>query len=107
MSPLRAEGHANAKLIGALRNGVRDDGVKADGGERERQHREGSEEPRDEMLLLPLGLIADPLVQIGDDAGRLLIGIGVCQSEADGVKQVKRLRARAHEVCVPGSMASV
>ena len=59
---LRAQGHADAELVCALRHRVRDDAEETDQRERQGERRKESEENRKQTLLLDLGLLRDPLL---------------------------------------------
>ena len=92
-----AERDADAELVGALRDGVGDDAVEADCGEGECEEAECAEEPGDEVALLPLGLVHDPVFEVLDVAVGLLIGIDRVDLEADGVKERERRDVGADE----------
>ena len=64
MAALRAQRHANAKLIRPLRHRIRDHAIQPHCRQRQRQHRKRAKEPRHQVLLLPFLLVADPVLQI-------------------------------------------
>ncbi len=52
----RAEGHADAELVGALHHGVGDDAVESDGGERKSQRGKAAKQPGHKAAARPLRL---------------------------------------------------
>ena len=75
VAALGAQSHSNAKLVRPLRHGVGDHAVEPDRGQRQGQTAKYAEDPRRQVLLLPLLPIGDPGVQIFDVAVALLFRV--------------------------------
>ena len=97
MAALRAQGHANAEFVGPLRHGVGDHAEEPDRRQRQRQAAEDAENPRRQMLLLPLRQVGDPGFQILGGAVALLFRVHLGQLHPHRAQQGERRRPGPHQ----------
>src|ERR1019366_7460853 len=96
VAALGAQGHANAELVGPLRHCVGGHAVKPDRRQRQCQTAKYSEDPRRQVLLLPLLPIGDPGVEILGYAVTLLLRVHRRQVHPHRVQQGERRRLGPH-----------
>ena len=85
MAAVSAEGHANTKLVGALRDRVRHDAIEPNRRQSQGEAAEYAENPGGQTLLLPLGPVGDPFVEVSRR----------CRKSADSDSPRRDSRARA------------
>jgi hypothetical protein len=97
VAALRAERHADAELVGALRDAVGNDAVEAEESEQESQCGEGSKEDGEETLLTPGGLLFHEVLEVAHVARGLLVGVDGPDGEADIAQSRERSAVGADE----------
>lgn len=107
VAALGAQGHANAEPVGPLRHCVGDHAVKPDRRQSQCQAAKYSEDPRRQVLLLPLLPIGDPGVQILRYAVTLMLRVHRRQLHRTARSRVSGGASVLTRICVAIVMLSV
>ena len=107
MPTLRPQRHANAKLICPLRHRIGDHAIQPHCRQRQRQHGKRAEQPRHQVLLLPLLLTCDPVFKILNMAVDLLVRIDLVYLCSDRMQQRERGTSDRTRICVHMCIDSV